>query len=67
MSILISIFLWTLGIYFSLGLVFGIFFLIMAPKVDPIIKDSKWTLRLLFFPGAVALWVFLLPKLFRNA
>ena len=67
MQVLISFLLWFLGIYFSLGLLFGIAFLFIAPRVDPVMADSKWTLRLLFFPGAIALWIFLVPKLFRKS
>ena len=67
MMILIQIILWAMAIYFLIGLVFGLYFLFAgAPKIDPLIKDSKWSLRLLLFPGAVATWVLLLPKLFKR-
>ncbi|NAS31317.1 hypothetical protein GTQ40_10070 [Flavobacteriaceae bacterium R38] len=56
-----------LGIYFGIGLLFGIyFFLAGARKIDPIINDSKWTVRLLLVPGAVATWPFLISKLFKT-
>ena len=57
-----------LGVYFLIGVVFGLYFLFVgATKIDPVLKDSKWAMRLLFLPGAIATWVYLLPKLFKRS
>jgi hypothetical protein len=51
-------------IYLAIGLVFGIYFFIRgAAQMDELIKDSKWTVRLLFVPGAIGLWPILFLKL----
>lgn len=51
-------------IYLAIGLVFGIYFFIRgAAQIDELIKDSKWTVRLLLIPGAIGLWPLLLLKI----
>jgi hypothetical protein len=68
MMLIVQIVLWFLAVYFLIGFLFGIFFLFIgAPRIDPLISDSKWALRLLLFPGAVATWIFLLPKVFKKS
>ena len=63
----ITIFLILLLVYFLLGVIFSIYFFIVgAKKLDPLIADSKWTVRLLFVPGAIALWAVLLPKILKS-
>lgn len=50
--------------YLAIGLVFGIYFFMRgAAQMDDLIKDSKWTVRLLLVPGAIGLWPLLLLKL----
>jgi len=63
MEIIILFFLTGLGVYFFIGLIFGIYFIIKgAEKIDPLMKDTKKKVRLLLFPGIVATWPFLIKK-----
>jgi len=56
-----------LGIYFILGVLFGIYFFEKgAARMDPLIAESKWTVRLLLLPGSIGLWPILLGKLLKN-
>lgn len=56
-----------LALYFGLGFLFGLFFLLGgAPKVDSYLKTTPKGVRLLLFPGTVATWPFLLKKLFKQ-
>ena len=67
METVISIFLWVLGAYFIAGTLFGFYFLIIgAAKLDPQISNSKKSVRILLFPGAVATWPLLLAKLLKS-
>jgi len=67
MIIVINIFLGVLGVYFLIGLLFGIYFLIKgAVKIDPLMAASKKKVRFLLFPGVVATWPFLISKLFNS-
>ncbi len=66
MEIVINIFLAVLGIYFLIGILFGIFFLVKASKIDPLMTNSKKKVRFLLFPGVVATWPFLIGKLFKT-
>ena len=67
MKMIIDIFMIVLGTYFGLGLLFAIYFVIKgASRIDPIIRDSKFTVRLLLAPGAIATWPFLLRKLWTQ-
>jgi hypothetical protein len=67
MLTIINIFLTVLGVYFLIGLLFGIYFLIKgAAKIDPLMTDSKKKVRFLLFPGVVATWPFLISKLFKS-
>ena len=51
-------------IYFVVGLCFGVYFFLKgAGKIDSLIKESKWTVRLLLLPGAIVTWPLLLSKL----
>lgn len=66
MEIGIGIFLNVLAIYTILGLFFGCYFFIKGAFIlDPLIKDSKWNIRLLLLPGAIALWPLLLIKIVK--
>lgn len=54
-------------IYFLIGILFSLYFFIRgAAKIDPIIKDSKWTVRLLLLFGAMATWPLLIKKSFKS-
>jgi hypothetical protein len=67
MLIVINILLILIAIYFGFGLIFAIYFFLKgAEKIDPLLKDSKWTVRLLLIPGAMVIWVLWVPKLFRK-
>jgi hypothetical protein len=66
MEIIINIFLGILGVYFLIGFLFGIFFLIKAPKIDLLMADTKKKVRFLLFPGVIATWPFLIGKLFKS-
>ncbi len=63
----INIFMMVLAGYFGIGLLFAIYFIAQgAAKIDPLIKDSKFSVRLLLAPGAIATWPFLLGKLLKS-
>ncbi|GGG23859.1 hypothetical protein GCM10011344_25810 [Dokdonia pacifica] len=66
MDILVQIIPTIILIYLAIGLVFGIYFFIRgAAQLDALIKDSKWTVRLLLVPGAIGLWPLLLSRLLK--
>jgi uncharacterized membrane protein len=66
MLLIITIFLSFLGLYFGIGLLFGFYFIIKgAPKIDPIMANTKKKVRFLLFPGVVATWPLLISKLFK--
>ncbi len=55
-------------IYFGIGVLFGIYFFIKgAAKIDSLISESKWTVRLLLVPGAIGLWPILLIKILKTS
>jgi len=67
MLTLINICLAILGIYFALGLLFGLYFLFLgATKIDPLMTDTKRKVRLLLLPGVIATWPFLMGRLFKS-
>ena len=67
MDLIIDIFLSVLTVYFIAGMVFGILFLLgISAKIDPLLKDSRWIVRLLLLPGCIATWPFLLSKLVKS-
>ena len=67
MLTLINIFLTILGIYFAIGFLFGLYFIIKgAPKIDPLMLNTKKKVRFLLFPGIVATWPFIIGKLFKS-
>jgi hypothetical protein len=54
-------------LYCISGLLFAVYFFVKgAAQIDPLIKESKWSIKLLFLPGAVLLWPVLLKKLIRK-
>ena len=67
MKIAISIFLTILGIYFTVGIIFGLYFLFKgAVKIDPLMQDTKKKVRILLLPGVIATWPFLIGRLFKS-
>lgn len=67
MSTIIETFLYLLQAYIAAGIVFAIYFFVRgALKMDPLIKDSKWTVRLLLIPGAVIMWPVLSQRLINR-
>ena len=67
MKIVINIILAVLGMYFLIGILFGLYFLFKgATKIDPLMKDTKKKVRILLFPGVVATWPFLIKWLFKS-
>jgi len=67
MLLIINIFLTILGVYFFVGFLFALYFIFKgAPKIDPIMLNTKKKVRVLLFPGIVATWPFLMGKLFKS-
>ena len=67
MLLIITVFLSFLGVYFSIGFLFGLYFIIKgAPKIDPLMVDTKKKVRFLLFPGVVVTWPLLISKLFKS-
>ena len=65
MELIITIFLGVLGIYSVIGVLFALYFALFgARKMDPFMKETKKSVRLLLFPGVAATWPFLLKKIF---
>ncbi len=67
MELIINIFLVILGVYFLIGLFFGLYFIFIgATKIDPLMSETKKKVRILLFPGVVITWPFLISKLFKT-
>lgn len=67
MQTTINIFLTILGTYFSVGLLFGLYFIFKgAIKIDPLMQDTKKKVRFLLFPGIVATWPFFIGRSFNS-
>jgi len=63
----IQIFIIFLEIYFTIGFLFGLYFLFLgANKIDPLMETTKKKVRVLLFPGVVCTWPFLISKLFSS-
>lgn len=64
MEKIITVFLMLLGLYFALGFLFALYVVVLgATKLDPLMKDTKKVVRVLLFPGMIAIWPLLLRKL----
>ncbi|MGK0385902.1 MAG: hypothetical protein ACI849_000507, partial [Patiriisocius sp.] len=51
MIIIINIFLIILAVYFTIGVLFGLYFIFKgATKIDPLMADTKKKVRVLLFP-----------------
>lgn len=67
MEIIIDIFLTILGVYFAIGLLFGLYFLFKAAtKIDPLLQNTKKKVRVLLLPGVIVTWPFLIGRLFKS-
>ena len=67
MEIAINIFLAILGVYFAIGLLFGLYFLLKgANKIDPLMLNTKKRVRVLLLPGVIATWPFFVGRLFKS-
>ena len=67
METIINIFLSILGVYFLIGLLFGLYFLFKgATRIDPLMQDTKKKVRVLLLPGVIATWPFLIGRLFKS-
>lgn len=50
-------------LYLGTGFIFSLYFFLKgAAKIDPLIAESKWTVKLLLIPGAIATWPILWRK-----
>jgi len=55
------------GVYVLIGFLFGLYFIFKGAKqIDPLIAESKFSVRLLLFPGTIAAWPFLITKIFKK-
>lgn len=62
-----TVFVNFLGIYFLIGFVFGVWFVVNgAGLMDEIAKGANWKLKLLWLPGALLLWPFLIGKIAKR-
>ncbi len=67
MEIIINIFLAVLGVYFLIGLLFGLYFLFKgATRIDPLMQNTKKKVRVLLVPGVIVTWPFLIGRLFKS-
>ena len=67
MEIIINIFLTSLGVYFLIGLLFGLYFLFKgATRIDPLMQNTKKKVRVLLVPGVIVTWPFLIGRLFKS-
>lgn len=56
-----NIFLYALSIYFLLGIIFSVFFLLKAiHSMDNLVKSSGIVFRLFLVPASILLWPYLL-------
>jgi hypothetical protein len=67
MITIINIFLILLGVYFLMGLLFGLYFIYKgATKIDPLMEITKKKVRFLVLPGVIATWPLLIGKFFKS-
>jgi hypothetical protein len=67
MLTIIQAFVYLLQAYFAAGFVFAVYFFVRgAFKMDPLITNSKWTVRLLLVPGAILMWPILSQRLMKK-
>ena len=62
-----NLFLAFLGIYFLVGLLFGLWFVNKgAGQIDEGAAAAGWGLKLLWLPGSMALWPVLLRRILQK-
>ncbi len=67
MLIAINTLLLIIAIYFGIGILFSIYFFFAGAKqMDTGIKESRWFVKLILIPGAIATWPLLLTKLLKT-
>ncbi len=67
METVINILLYLLSGYLSLGVLFACYFVISgAPKIDPLLKNSTHSIRILLLPGVILMWIFLVVKIIQK-
>ena len=67
MELFIQIFLYLLGVYMSIGLVFALFFVNKGlSAIDHDAQNSGLWLKLILFPASAAFWMILLIKWFNS-
>lgn len=67
MELAIELFVGFFLVYVAIGVLFSVYFFLKgARKMDDLIADSSWKVRLLLIPGAIGLWPVLLVKLLRK-
>ncbi len=63
LSSFIEIFLFTLGIYLLIGVLFALVFVVKGvTKVDSGAEGTSWAFKLMIIPGSIAFWLLLLRK-----
>lgn len=67
MALLVNIGVVLLALYFLIGMLLGIPFVIAgAQKIDPAAQGAKWRFRLIILPGVCAFWPLLLMRWMRG-
>ena len=67
MELVIQIFLGILAAYTVLGILVALLLVFRSvSKLDPVLANSKKSVRILLFPGMVATWPFLLKKMLKS-
>ncbi|WP_320822095.1 hypothetical protein [Reinekea sp.] len=58
---------WLILVYLLTGVGFAIAFVLVGfRKIDPSAENAGFLVRLMWLPGAIALWPYLLPKWIRS-
>jgi predicted transporter len=56
-----------ISVYLITGVAFGVAFVLVGfRKIDPSAENVGFLVRLLWLPGALVLWPYLLPKWIRS-
>jgi hypothetical protein len=67
-TMMAALFLVTLGVYLTIGLVFAVAFVsVGVKKIDSRAAHGSWGFRLLIIPGTMALWPLLLTRWISGA
>ena len=58
--------LWIINSYFTIGLLFGVYFALAGcSRIDPTAASAKMLVRLMWLPAALVLWPLLLKRIFQ--